>query len=368
MPGGVPETGGQHFAKDGRLSNPASMAQQTPQPERLPASATAVGGASPVAQAVDVAELSASPAWWEKPLLLSIVFSLFFHVALALLGATIYVAANQIAALGDSPEVVVGDNSAMELTSMGSVSLGGGDLGGVRSIADSQEFSVNDLSSPFSDADKLATDTSLSTLSGAGEGGGGLGAGAGAGDGLGLSGAGGEARFFGVEARGSRFAFVIDISGSMLDPAKIGALQVSLIDSVEGMLEQAHFCVVMFNSGPQPLLGPVWTKAGDEAKKRARGAVRALVPQGGTNPLPAMEMVFKLKPRPDAIYFMTDGVFTDDVERALPGVIEAFQRDGDGRVPIYCITFVDRGSEKLMRRIATLSGGSYTHVEAPKAK
>jgi hypothetical protein len=321
------------------------MTQQLPEPGPRPASATPAGTGGVAARDPGVAvEVLASAAWWEKPLLFSVVFSVFFHVALALLGATVFVAAARLAGLGDADEVTVGDASATELTSMGSVSLGGGDIGGVRSIAETQEFSVNDLTSPFADADRLATDTSLSTLSGAGSGGGGLGTGPGTGDGLGLSGAGGEARFFGVEARGSRFAFVIDVSGSMMDPAKIGALQVSLTDSVEGMLEQAHFCVVMFSGLAQPLLGPTWTKASDESKRRARTAIR------------------------DAIYFMTDGVFTPEVEKALPGLIESYQRDGDGRVPFYCITFVDRGSEKLMRRIANLSGGSYTHVEAPKSK
>jgi hypothetical protein len=345
------------------------MTQQLPEPGPRPASATPAGTGGVAARDPGVAvEVLASAAWWEKPLLFSVVFSVFFHVALALLGATVFVAAARLAGLGDADEVTVGDASATELTSMGSVSLGGGDIGGVRSIAETQEFSVNDLTSPFADADRLATDTSLSTLSGAGSGGGGLGTGPGTGDGLGLSGAGGEARFFGVEARGSRFAFVIDVSGSMMDPAKIGALQVSLTDSVEGMLEQAHFCVVMFSGLAQPLLGPTWTKASDESKRRARTAIRGISPNGGTNPLPAIELVFKLKPRPDAIYFMTDGVFTPEVEKALPGLIESYQRDGDGRVPFYCITFVDRGSEKLMRRIANLSGGSYTHVEAPKSK
>lgn len=345
------------------------MAQQQAQPGPQHTSASPAASGAPPASEQAIAPGSSAPgAWWEKPLLFSIVFSIFCHVALALIGATIFVAAARLAGLGDAEEVTVGDGSTTELTSMGAVTLGGGDLGSVRSIADSQEFTVNDLTSPFADADRLATDTSLSTLSGAGSGGGGLGSGPGSGDGLGLSGAGGEVRFFGVEARGSRFAFVIDVSGSMIDQAKIGALQVSLTDSIEGMLEQAHFCVVMFSSLPQPLIASTWSKANDDAKRRAKGAIRAITPNGGTDPLPAIEMVFKLKPRPDAIYFMTDGVFTADVEGQLPGLIERYQRDGDGRVPFYCITFVDRGSEKLMRRIANLSGGSYTHVEAPKSK
>jgi hypothetical protein len=303
--------------------------------------------------------------WWERPLMVGLVVSMFLHVVLAfgLAVTLIRGPSNPGGDVGGGETISFGDDSSYELVSLPGAPMGGGGLGGVESSVQAESFSISDVTSPFSQADALGGDAGgMPGLTGAGSGAGGTG------DGMGLTGAGGgEARFFGVEARGSRFAYVVDISGSMMDTAKLGALQAALTESIEGMLQQAHFCVALFSSGAFPLVSEQWTRATDDKKQLARRNIRGISASGGTNPLPGFEMVFALKPRPDAIYFMTDGVFTPDIEAKLPGMIEKFQRQGDdARVPIHCITFVDRGAEKLMRRIARQTGGTYTHVAGPK--
>ncbi len=55
---------------------------------------------------------------------------------------------------------------------------------------------------------------------------------------------------------------------------------------------------------------------------------------------------------------MTDGLFDASVVDTLRAELR-----GGRNVPIHCISFVDRSSEALMRRIAQMSDGSYTHVE-----
>ncbi len=197
-----------------------------------------------------------------------------------------------------------------------------------------------------------------------------IGAGVGAGDiggssglGTGGSGGGGAATFFGAEARGTRFAYIVDVSGSMGYDNKLDALKRELIDSIGGLLENAHFFVCAFASGAAPLEGRrEWIEGSDAGKLRARRAIAALIADGSTMPYPAFEVVFSLRPRPDAIYFMTDGQFEPSV------AVELARLNVEDRIPIHCICFVSKEAEPLMKKIAEDSGGTYTYVAGPGAR
>jgi von Willebrand factor type A domain len=178
---------------------------------------------------------------------------------------------------------------------------------------------------------------------------------------VGVSGAGsGSANFFGLEASGSRFAYVVDVSGSMDTNGKIDRLRIELVKSIDGMLESAEFFVSLYNSSASSLGGKAdWVDATDSGKRWANRHLANIQAVGGTNPLPGFELVFSRRPRPDAIYFMTDGEFD-------PGVAdELYRMNAEYRIPIHCITFGSRGAEAAMKKIAKDSGGTYTHVAGP---
>ena len=195
-------------------------------------------------------------------------------------------------------------------------------------------------------------------LSNASDIGGGVGSGLGTGAGAG----GGGASFFGVEAAGSRFAFIVDVSGSMSVGGKIERLRAELSRSVDGLLQNSHFVILPFSSGPsQPLGGKSgWTEANDRAKRGVIRAIETLAADGGTEPSPAFQVVFTLRPRPDAIYFMTDGEFNPQV------ALEVAAMNSQLKVPIHCLCFVTDDSAETMRKIARESGGSYTFVPGPR--
>ena len=178
---------------------------------------------------------------------------------------------------------------------------------------------------------------------------------------LGVSGAGGgSAKFFGVEATGSRFAYVVDVSGSMGVNGKIDRLRTELVRSLDGMLETASFFVCLYNSSASPIgAKAAWVTASDSGKRWANRPIANIVAAGGTAPLPGFEMVFSRRPRPDAVYFMTDGQFDPAVAMKLRFM------NAEARIPIHCITFDNRGAEQVMRQIARDSGGTYTHVPGP---
>lgn len=195
------------------------------------------------------------------------------------------------------------------------------------------------------------------TISGALSGAGDVGGGEGLSDGLGGGGGGGGASFFGVEAQGSRFVFIVDVSGSMSVGGKIEALKAQLSRSIQNLVETSSFMVYTFSNDADPLGNSKdWVAALDERKRWARRAINTIVATGGTNPMNAFVMTFKLRPRPDAIYFMTDGEFD-------PSVADEVARMNTTRAPIHCIAFGTRESEPLMKRIAAQSKGTYTFVQ-----
>lgn len=178
---------------------------------------------------------------------------------------------------------------------------------------------------------------------------------------LGLAGAGsGSATFFGVEATGNRFAYIADVSGSMSVENKIQELRAELSRSIMALMEHSRFAVVLFNEAAHPLGGEVkWTDATEGGKQWGLRWIERVQAGGGTNPLPAFEQVFALRPRPEAIYFMTDGEF----DPLAADEIRKLNRMSD--VPIHCICFRTRASEELMKRIARESGGRYSFVGGP---
>src|SRR5438046_2601550 len=74
----------------------------------------------------------------------------------------------------------------------------------------------------------------------------------------------------------------------------------------------------------------------DAGKQWARRTVPLIVDEGGTEPLTAFKIVMTLRPKPDAIYFMTDGEFNEDNATAVA------RMNAEWRIPIHCLTFVSR--------------------------
>lgn len=186
----------------------------------------------------------------------------------------------------------------------------------------------------------------------------------GEGAGLGSGGSGGgAASFFGVEAKGSRFAYISDISGSMRGE-KLESLKIELQESIGGMMEHMSFFVCFFSAEAYPMGARTkWTAASDEGKRWAAAQIMKVDAMGGTVPDPAFELVFAMKPRPEAIYLMTDGLFDPTVAEKI-----AWLNRGGKKVPVHCLAFMDRSSEATMKEIAERSGGTYTFIEGPRRK
>ncbi|MCB1280105.1 MAG: hypothetical protein KDB18_01125, partial [Salinibacterium sp.] len=177
----------------------------------------------------------------------------------------------------------------------------------------------------------------------------------------------GSVSFFGAEAVGRRIAYVIDMSGSMASGGKIEAVQAEVGRSLSELRPPMEFFIGMYNSAGYPLVGfEGWTEANPAMTREARRAFahRASELGGTTFPVYAFDLVFALRPLPDAIFFMTDGDFSD--QDTSTGRIIAM--NAQHKIPIHCLTFIDRSAESRMRRIAEASGGTYTHVDGTRRR
>lgn len=196
-----------------------------------------------------------------------------------------------------------------------------------------------------------------------GEGMGGAGGGdIGDGQGLGAGGSGGgAASFFGVEAKGSRFTYVLDVSGSMAGE-KLQAMKNQLAESISGLQDHMSFYIILYSSDSRELgARSKWTLATLAGKKWAIENINKLDAAGGTLPWSGFEKAFAIRPLPDAIYFMTDGEFDPSVADLI-----AMRNQGSKKIPIHCLTFVNQEAEEVMRKIASTSSGTYAHIEGPK--
>ena len=179
------------------------------------------------------------------------------------------------------------------------------------------------------------------------------------------SGGGGGASFFGLEAQGSRFAYIVDRSSSMRGD-KMSRTRAELTRSILALVDNGEFLVVFYSDQPDVLGGRArWRDASERSKSEARRQIARVSPQGGTKPMGAFELIFGQRIRPDAIYFMTDGQFGTDIPDRLAAMNDS------ARIPIHCILFGEPSRNSavasevrtMMRRIAADSGGQFRHVE-----
>jgi hypothetical protein len=122
--------------------------------------------------------------------------------------------------------------------------------------------------------------------------------------------------FMGVKGGGSRFMYIIDVSGSMGaawgNTTKFEHAKAELIKAIEALPAGTEFCVAFFTDGAAALKDS-WLEAGVDTKA-AVNRIRQQGLMGGTDPLPALQFAFEsMDPIPDCIFILTDGLIPTDV-------------------------------------------------------
>jgi hypothetical protein len=185
------------------------------------------------------------------------------------------------------------------------------------------------------------------------------GAGLGQSDAVGGGMAGG-ASFFGVSSRGRRFAYIVDISGSMDSNDKFPIAMSELKRSIKALPDYASFVVLLYsNILRTPPMQNNWFKANPSSISRVTRWIDTVDSGGGTLPFPAFDEVFKLEDRPDVIFFLTDGIIPNDTPERVK------ELNSKGRsVVINTISFGKNAAREPLQAMADDSDGVYRHVNA----
>lgn len=184
------------------------------------------------------------------------------------------------------------------------------------------------------------------------------------------AGRGSSGSFFGIEADGQDFVYIVDRSGSMNGIRYYRAVA-ELKRSVRELREDQRFFVVLFSNGSSPMFGGnrslEMVNATEENKKKLTHWLRTMGAGGGTNPNSSLRMAVKLKP--NAVFMLSDGEFTENNSKRA-GVLKgggdaiSIAKFISGKIPIHAIAFEDPRSCANMKQLAQITGGEYRFVNS----
>jgi hypothetical protein len=141
--------------------------------------------------------------------------------------------------------------------------------------------------------------------------------------------------FMGIKALGKRVCIIADCSGSMAFNNRMTRLKQELWKTVKNLEPEQEFYLIYFSGTAIPMTTRKprkWWAAGKDMK-RVRDWIGRQQPDGSTEPMPAFEIAFRLDPRPDAIFFLTDGIIPLTVPQGVARL------NGKDKIPIHTILF-----------------------------
>jgi hypothetical protein len=165
--------------------------------------------------------------------------------------------------------------------------------------------------------------------------------------------------FFGSNAKGKKFVYVVDASRSMNHPhdsaarTRFNRLKIELVKSVLSLNGNDDFYIVFFNENPIPMSARSMQPAYPANRRRYLQWAAKMRADGKTDPRKALSLALKLNP--DVIYFLTDGAFEFKVDRFLRKVSQ-------NRTAIHTFAFGNREAEDALRALAAANGGNYHFV------
>lgn len=157
--------------------------------------------------------------------------------------------------------------------------------------------------------------------------------------------------FYGIQAPGDTFVFVIDNSTSMLDGGRLASAHSALNSAIRRLKFPQKFYILAFDAGTLAVPWGPYISAQSADARKVPGWLARLTQKDGTLPGPALRQAIGLNP--SAVFFLTDGQFDDPT----PAQIKAWNT---AKVPVHVIDLgpaID--SSATLRQIAEESGGFY---------
>lgn len=177
-----------------------------------------------------------------------------------------------------------------------------------------------------------------------------------------------RAIFFGAEAYGNRFVFVIDSSGSMRGP-RWDALYAELMRAIQSLSEDQEFFIISFDSSAHPMFGEPPPKGkflhpDQKSIERVSSWLRSIQLGHQTFPSGAVGIAMALKP--DAVFLLSDGEINDSTVQDLRVWNRVQDEDGNPKphFPIHTVLLHSQIGFATLERIAQENGGTFTPVSA----
>ena len=169
--------------------------------------------------------------------------------------------------------------------------------------------------------------------------------------------------FFGLEAYGRRFAYVLDRSGSMGDPDNkpLEAAKQELLTSLARLGDIHQFFIIFYNEEPAVFnpggAGRQAVFADEVTKNSARRFVERVQAHGGTRHYEALAKAIAL--RPDVIFVLTDGEPKDDLSDEE---LARLRRSNGGLAQIHVVQFANSPYEgNSLVQLANENRGQHTY-------
>lgn len=177
---------------------------------------------------------------------------------------------------------------------------------------------------------------------------------------------GNDANFFGIQATGKNFVFIVDSSGSMEGARWKNAVR-ELKTSLEALQENQRFYVIFFDHQTHLMFqGRVDRYRKSKPLKMINATEENVVRVAkwlrrvdlGSQTKPKISFDYGLSLEPDAIFFLTDGEFSDGTYEFLMGIAAQ-----SSNVPtIHTVAFGNRFAGRALEEIAERFKGKYRFV------
>ena len=181
----------------------------------------------------------------------------------------------------------------------------------------------------------------------------------------------GDAKFFGLYAKGTRFVYIIDCSGSMKG-MRWAMAKTELVESIRQLPENMEFMVLLYNHDAWAMFNRRLDEvdlvpANEENKRRFLYWLTKQEPHGWTRPKVALSVA--LGRQPDAVFLLSDGELQDDsYQYLLQANVEAERKDGSSRkIPVHTIALDLSFGARLLEQIAEQNSGIFTQITSQNA-
>lgn len=163
----------------------------------------------------------------------------------------------------------------------------------------------------------------------------------------------GTSTFCGIKAKGYKFVYVVDISGSMHGERFQRAIR-ELRQSIDQLCYDQRYYIVFFNGNSYPMPGEELMEPTRENLKKTWNWVSNAAPNGSTHPLDSLLTAVDFKP--DAVFLLSDGQFDPLTGHQLQALRP------ETRVPVHTVGFESREGEPMLMDISQKTGGIYRFV------